>query len=119
MRGHLRAQWNELKDWAPGERFTKFYRKHRDSSSRWTRALFLLAALASFAIGVVLVFIPGPAFVFFGLTAGLLATQSAWVAARLDRAELLIRRGLRWIKAKRARRRAARRRAATDQHAGS
>jgi hypothetical protein len=110
----LQAQWNELKHWPPGERFAKFHRKHRDSGSRWTKALLLLAALASFAIGVVLVFIPGPAIVFFGLTAGLMATQSSWVAARLDRVELLIRRGLRWLKTKRARRKAARRATATE-----
>jgi hypothetical protein len=101
----LQAQWQELRHWPPGERFARFHRKHRESGSRWTKVLLVLAALASFAIGVVLAFIPGPAFVFFGLAGGLMATQSSWVATRLDRTELRIRRGLRWLKAKRAGRR--------------
>ena len=53
--------------------------------------LYLAGAIASFAVGVVLVFIPGPAFVFFILSAALLATQSQWVARRLDDLELKIR----------------------------
>jgi hypothetical protein len=108
---HWRAQWNEFKHWPPGERFEKFHQKHRDNGSRWARPLFLLGAFVSFAIGFVLVFIPGPAIVFFALTAALLATQSSWVAGHLDRAELQVRRTLRWLRAKRDRRRARRRRA--------
>ena len=53
--------------------------------------LTMLAAASCFAVGVVLAFIPGPAVVFFGLTAALSATQSRWVAERLDHAELYLR----------------------------
>jgi hypothetical protein len=50
-----------------------------------------MLALLSFAIGVVLAFIPGPAVVFFALSATLLATQSLRVARILDRTEVWLR----------------------------
>jgi hypothetical protein len=45
-----------------------------------------------FAIGVVLVFIPGPAFVFFILGGGLLASESKLVAKAMDWSEVRTRR---------------------------
>jgi hypothetical protein len=45
----------------------------------------------AFALGVVLAFIPGPAVLFFALAAVLVATQSRWLAERLDRAEVKLR----------------------------
>ena len=70
----------------------------------------MLAALLSFAIGVVLAFIPGPAVVFFALTAALLSTQSHWLARKLDRGELVVH--ALWRKQRRRRReRRARQRA--------
>ena len=55
------------------------------------RAAYAGAAVVSLAVGVVLAFVPGPAVVFFALTAALLAAQSAWLARRLDAAEIWVR----------------------------
>jgi hypothetical protein len=90
----LRKGWTELKASQPGERFQDAYRrqqradKGRSAAVRWLRPI---AALLSFAIGVVLAFIPGPAVVFFALSATLLATQSLRVARALDRTEVWLR----------------------------
>jgi len=90
----LRKGWTELKDSQPGKRFQDAYHrqkqadKGRSAAARWLRPIL---ALLSFAIGVVLAFIPGPAVVFFALTATLLATQSLRVARALDRTEVWLR----------------------------
>jgi hypothetical protein len=87
----IRAHWIEFKHWPAGERFTRFYESQRRVSSRWTTPLIWLAALLALAVGVVLVFIPGPAVVFFAVSAALLASQSRWLAAHLDGAEVRLR----------------------------
>ncbi|HEY6079479.1 MAG TPA: hypothetical protein VIW29_11780 [Polyangiaceae bacterium] len=90
----LRKGWTELKASPPGERFQEAYHRQkradqgRSAAARWLRPI---AALLSFAIGVVLVFIPGPAVVFFALSATLLATQSLRVARVLDQTEVWLR----------------------------
>jgi hypothetical protein len=84
-------RWKALKAAEPGTRFEAAYErqhqkdKERSKLVRWLRPFF---AVISFAIGVVLAFIPGPAVVFFALSAALIATQSRPVARFLDRAEL-------------------------------
>jgi hypothetical protein len=94
----LRKGWTELKASKPGERFQDTYHRQkqadrgRSAAARWLRPI---VALLSFAIGVVLAFIPGPAVVFFALSATLLATQSLYVARALDRTEV-------WLRAQRA-----------------
>jgi hypothetical protein len=90
----LRKAWTELKASQPGERFQEAYHRQkradrgRSAAARWLRPV---AALLSFAIGVVLAFIPGPAVVFFALSATLLATQSLHVARALDQTEVWLR----------------------------
>lgn len=94
----LSQGWAKIKASKPGERFREVYERqkladqHRSAVLRWLRPLL---ALLSLAIGVVLAFIPGPAFVFFGISAALLATESLYVARALDRTEL-------WLRAQRA-----------------
>lgn len=83
----IRAMWSKLRESPAGERFEKFHEEQR-SKPRWVRLSYVVLAILSFAVGVVLAFIPGPAVVFFALTAALLATQSLWVARRLDKGEL-------------------------------
>jgi hypothetical protein len=87
----LTTEWHRLKDSPPGERFQAFNQRQRGRARGPVKVLYLAAALVSFAVGVVLVFIPGPAFVFFILSAALLATQSQWVARGLDDLEVKIR----------------------------
>jgi len=56
----------------------------------WARALTLLGVVVCLVIGVILAFIPGPAVLFFALAAALTATQSRWLACKLDRAEIYV-----------------------------
>jgi hypothetical protein len=86
--------WSSFKKLPPGKRFQARYRQEREKPegrSPWRRALWLGGALLAFAVGVVLMFIPGPAVVFFGLSGALLATQSRSVARGLDWLELRLR----------------------------
>jgi len=94
MFSHLKARWSELKQFAPGERFEGFYeaQQHR---SRWVHIAYVAAAVVLIPIGVVFAFIPGPAVLFFALSAALFATQSLWLARQLDRAELALRKA--WL----------------------
>jgi len=94
MLNHLKDRWRELKQFEPGERFAKFHaaEQHR---SRWVKAAYLGTALALLPVGVLFAFIPGPAVLFFALSAALFATQSLWIAQRLDRGELALRRA--WL----------------------
>jgi hypothetical protein len=90
----LKARWKAFKQLPPGQRFETHYRdqrKTKNGRSPLRRALFLLGAVLAFGIGVVLVFIPGPAVVFFALSGALLATQSLAIARAADRAELWLR----------------------------
>jgi hypothetical protein len=61
-------------------------------------------ALLAFAVGVVLAFIPGPAVVFFGIAAALLASESMTVARALDRVEVWLRGAWRRLRGPRRRR---------------
>lgn len=103
MFASLKAQWQELKELPPGERFETIYRqkKKENEGKPWKRVLAFAGAFVSFAIGVVLAFIPGPAVLFFALTGALLATQSLFVARALDSGEMYVRKLIR--KYKRAR----------------
>jgi hypothetical protein len=90
MLTHIKDRWRELKHYHPGERFEKFHlaQQHR---SRWVKFAYVGAAVALLPIGVLFAFIPGPAVLFFGLSAALFATQSLWLARLLDRGELALR----------------------------
>jgi hypothetical protein len=80
--------WGELRRGTAGERFQHLHQVHSAHRSTWARVLTLVAAIVSFVIGLILAFIPGPAVVFFALTAALAAVQSLAVARWLDTSEL-------------------------------
>jgi hypothetical protein len=86
-----RTDWAEFRHWPSGERFVRLHNRHRSHNTLWTRVLGWAAASLCCAVGFVLVFMPGPGFVFFGIAGGLLAMQSHWVAQRLDALELWLR----------------------------
>jgi len=90
MLTHLKDRWRELKHFAPGERFEKFHLAQQHQA-RWVHFVYVAAAVALLPVGVLFAFIPGPAVLFFALSAALFATQSLWLARRLDRAELALR----------------------------
>jgi hypothetical protein len=90
MLTHLKARWDALKQYAPGARFEKFYfaQQHR---SRWVHVAYAAIAISLLPVGVLFAFIPGPAVLFFALSAALFATQSLCFAQRLDRVEVALR----------------------------
>jgi hypothetical protein len=90
LRSRLRGRWRAFKALPAGTRFQRFHEQQKDAPT-WVKLLLIVGALASIAAGVILTFVPGPAFVFFGLAGAMLATQSVHVARLLDRAELAAR----------------------------
>jgi hypothetical protein len=82
-----------------GKRFRnehKRVRKH-GANKGWKRVVCFGLAAVFAVIGVVLVFIPGPAFVFFILSGALIASQSWRMACLLDRMEAALHRTInRW-----------------------
>ena len=95
---NVKAAWKRLEKHEPGERFGAFYREQKDKPL-WVKATFLGFAVLSFAVGIVLAFIPGPAVVFFALSGALVSTQSRWVARTLDRGEVWGRKELAALRA--------------------
>jgi hypothetical protein len=103
-----KENWRELKRSSPGSRFHDYFERSRVRRERprwWIRALRLVAACVAICIGIVLVFIPGPAILFFMIAALLLASDSARIARALDWLELRLRIGWRWLRRKTSRRR--------------
>lgn len=97
-----RKLWDELRAARAGKRFERFHDSQQSRRLGWGRALTLLAVVVCLVIGVILAFIPGPAILFFALAAALTATQSRWLACKLDRAEIYVH--ALWRKHKRRRR---------------
>jgi hypothetical protein len=90
MLRRLSTFWKRLKTLKPGERFQTLYREQKDRPPA-VKAVYFGIAIISFAAGIVFALIPGPAVLFFALTGALLATQSLWLARRLDAIELWVR----------------------------
>jgi hypothetical protein len=106
----LKDHWHAFKLLPPGERFQKHYRQHRQSEagkSPVRRILYAVVGVVAFAVGVVLMFIPGPAILFFLIAGGLFATQSLWVARALDWTEVRIRAAAKAIRKRLSRHHAA------------
>lgn len=94
MFDRLHTQWRQLKASRPGHRFRDRYERNRHSHDKlklvWRVVRVALAAVLT-AIGVLLVFIPGPAILFFALAGALLATDSLPLAKVLDWTEVRAR----------------------------
>lgn len=83
-----------MKHARPGKRFQDAHdrARHNGASSGWARVALVALALVFLVIGIILVFIPGPAFVFFILAGALLAAQWRRMARWLDQTEVVLRR---------------------------
>ncbi|HEX2100181.1 MAG TPA: PGPGW domain-containing protein [Candidatus Synoicihabitans sp.] len=95
MLTRLKHSWTQLRRSPPGERFRRHYeaRHARGAASSTLRRVILFAiAAVLLAIGVVLMFIPGPAILFFIIAGALLAEESRFVARALDASEVRLRR---------------------------
>lgn len=100
MAASLISEWKTLKRGRPGHRFEDRYVALRRTKNRRTmigRIARLVIAVASLAVGIVLMFIPGPAILFFLIAGGLLAAESRGVARGLDWSEVRIRRITKWL----------------------
>jgi hypothetical protein len=72
--------------------------KPRVARPWWRRALNLGGGLALFVIGLFFAIAPGPAFIFFGLAALLIANEFYFAARLLDRIDVWIAPGLQWLR---------------------
>jgi hypothetical protein len=101
MLTQLKQQWTQLKQYPPGQRFLRRYEAQRlrapNGSSVARRFVTFGAAAILGAIGVVLVFTPGPAVLFFFLAGAVLAEESRSTARLLDGCEVWCRRSGRVI----------------------
>ena len=86
----LAAEWHAFRADRPGERFRHHYERsqHTSRAARIARAVLGVVLVA---IGIVLLFIPGPGLLvaFFGFA--LLSSQSHVLASALDRVEPRLR----------------------------
>jgi hypothetical protein len=97
MRDILRQQWCSLKKGRPGHRFQQRYEvakkaRHAKSGMHQVFRVFrMVLAVGAMAVGFVLMFIPGPAVIFYFIAGSLLASESKVVARLLDWAEVKAR----------------------------
>lgn len=98
MLAALKRSMGELSRGTPGRRFQQRYERAQQLEPRGgiRRAINYVVAVGAFSIGVVLVFIPGPAVVFFVLAGALLAPESRAVARVMDWAEVKVRAIWQW-----------------------
>lgn len=98
MFAQVSEEWRMFKADAPGERFRQHYARARHASHA-ARIVRLLIGIVVLAAGIAMLVLPGPGILgtVFGLA--LIAAHSRWLAERLDRAELAIRR---WNQRRRA-----------------
>ncbi len=89
MLAELKKPWRLFRDASPGKRFEKLHDAR--SGSPPPIVSYAIGALL-LAGGVVLLFIPGPGFLLIAFGGALIARQSLWLAKRLDRLELVLRR---------------------------
>ena len=103
MPNPLKKQWQSLKRGRPGRRFEERYeaglqaKKNSSIEFKLLRIIRILIALGAIAVGVVLVFIPGPAILFFLVAGSLLAAESIRVARFLDWLEVKLRAAWSWL----------------------
>jgi hypothetical protein len=97
MRQTLKQRWQALSRGRAGQRFQDRYtaaKKSRQDASwgqRGLRVLWLAVALIALGIAVLLMFLPGPAVLFYFLAGTLLARESLYVARLLDWIEVQLR----------------------------
>lgn len=95
------TEWRALKRGQPGRRFQNRYEQSRRKRAGVTltwRVVRLVFAFLAIAVGVILMFIPGPAILFFLIAGSFLATESLAIARLLDVLEVKLRALWQWIK---------------------
>ena len=98
----FKQRWRDLKRGQPGRRFqdryaaAKKYRADDSWAQRGRRLIRLLVALAAIVIAVFLMFLPGPAVLFYFLAGTLLAPESIYLSRLLDWGEVRLRSLVKW-----------------------
>lgn len=103
MFNRFKSQWAALKHSEPGHRFQDRYernRKSRNGAKTLWRIVRIVIAAGFVVVGVLFMFIPGPAIAFYAVAGALLSTDSLPLAKSLDAIELRSRRIGRWVAAK-------------------
>lgn len=95
----LADEWHQFRADTPGERFSHHYDRARQSSKA-ARIARLAIGVLLIAIGIALLFLPGPGLLVALFGAALLSAQSKWLAHALDRGEVWARRTWRRIRTK-------------------
>ena len=92
MLGRLRKQWEYMARARPGRRFQARYehRRHRHASPLW-KPLYLLLGTVFLLAGLVLLFAPGPGFLFLFVGGAMIAEESLWGARAFDALEVKLR----------------------------
>lgn len=96
---------NELARERPGERFTRYYKRHRQDGkrSRTARTLYSVLGWTLTAVGLVFTLLPVlPGFVLIVPGLAIVAVQSNWAARALDRLEVAVRRVTARVRKRRA-----------------
>lgn len=106
MSSKPKMRWQALRRGRPGRRFQDRYTASRgaDRGNFWSRLARIGLAALAIAVGIVLVFIPGPAVLFFAIAGALLASESRMVARFMDWNEVWIRKAVTWVARQWARR---------------
>jgi len=97
MLSRLKKNWRVFERARPGTRFGKLYEAREGSVA--ARVAVTVLGIVLLAGGIVLLFIPGPGLLLIAFGGGLLAQESLWLARRLDRLELVLRRLVRRVSA--------------------
>lgn len=87
----LQIEWRRFKEDAPGERF----QHQRDRARERSRSLPIVLAIVGVivvALGVVMLFVPGPGILVIALGLAMIGSASRRVAQSLDRVETWARR---------------------------
>jgi hypothetical protein len=99
MAASMISEWKKLQRGRPGSRFVDRYeaiRRNKNKRSMFGRIVRMVIAAAALVIGFILMFIPGPAILFFLVAGGLVAAESRGVARALDWTEVELRKFSSW-----------------------
>lgn len=89
MLKRLKESWRRLRAGTPGRRFQQQHSRRQESGrSPLKKALFVVVGLLLMAVGIFLLFVPGPGLVVLLLGALMVAQQSLLAARALDWAEV-------------------------------
>ena len=97
MNQRFKRHWHALSRGEPGRRFQDRYAEAKKARAdagwgqRARRVLLLFVALGAMIIGALLMFLPGPAILFYFFAGTLLASESLYMARLLDWGEVKLR----------------------------